>query len=180
MKKSYFEKYVEKSNEVFKAATKAEKRVMIAKDTILRIRKGNLEVQTGTLVEMQDDTQHPSFKDYINGEYVNCEVCAKGALFCSFVGRVNKMSTKDVISSSGNEPTNNIHLKLKSLFSIKQLDMIETVFEGDSLLGTLSNDEEEKCYNFTIGLEVKGIYEEDDKLIAICKNIIKNEGTFIP
>lgn len=45
-----------------------------------------------------DDDSKNSFKDYTNSH--KCTVCAKGALFCSFVGRANEITIEQVMDAN--------------------------------------------------------------------------------
>lgn len=171
--------YIENSNAKFELADAAKKRVIIAKDVIMRLKTENLVAETGILVGLVSDnaTFENSLKNFLNADIESCEVCAKGALFCSLIGRINKFSIKDINSESGNDESNKIHKELKKYFSIEQLDLIEIAFEGDSYLGTqLDDDIIDAAQDFYYE------YEDDsnNRLIAICENIIKNKGEFKP
>jgi hypothetical protein len=101
-----------------------------------------------------------------------CEVCAKGGLFASYIGRVNNFSNECL----GNEEDNEAHKKLLEVFTLRQLAIIEYAFEGSQYINSVSipNDMQKK---------LEGFYDEnfgddDQRLIKICENIIKNKGTF--
>lgn len=169
-----FIKSIEKTNKEFEAASKAEKRVMIAKDTIEKIKLNNLSAFKGQFIRNEFGSRNPfeSFKDYTNENL--CKVCAKGALFCSFVGRVNEVTLGEI--RGGNSIDNLEHKKLLSIFTKIQLDLIETAFEGVSYLNICKN--EDLLINAEAYLNK---YPDNDKrLIVICENIIKNKGTFKP
>lgn len=98
----------------------------------------------------------------------------------SYVGRVNKINYEDMsFPVHQNNITSSEHSKLLKIFSLRQLALIELVFEGRQFIDTdikggYLNFDREKVRNF------RKPYHEDDNelLIAICNNIIKNKGTF--
>lgn len=180
--------YVEKTNAAFEAASPAEKRVMIAKDVLKRLRSRNLVAESGDIISLNTiefENGLDSFKDIINLQK-GCQVCAKGALLCAYVGRVNKFSVSDTQKwNTASKGENCVHKKLKKLFSMKQLDFIEAAFERSSFLGKISRKEIEQAFLFYdkyVTINKYGLEEVNNNLLlkAICNNIIKNNGTFIP
>ena len=163
--KESFLKKIEETNELFNKSTKAQKRVMIAQDCIDRINIRLLGARRGSIIRLNDN-------DRINKEILNnnhCEVCAKGGLFVSYVGRVNNL---DIFNLVSNEPDNRVHKKLFEIFSLKQLATIEFAFEGFQYL-LIKIDKPKELRDFYL------LYEnENERLIAICENIIANKGTF--
>jgi len=167
--KNAFLKRIEKTNELFNNSSKAEKRVMIAQDCIDRIKATLLEPQTQRLIRL------PDFAN-VNKENVNsitCEVCAKGGLFASYVGRVNNFDESCVIS---NDEKNPAHTKLLEIFTLEQLAIIEYAFEGTQYIYSISISDSmcsilESFYRHYV--------TDKERLIAICENIIKNNGDFV-
>jgi hypothetical protein len=165
--KETFLKRIEETNELFNNSSNAEKRVMVAQDCIDRIKAKLLEPQTARIIRL------PDFKN-VNKENVNsvtCEVCAKGGLFASYVGRVNNFDESSYITNSENNPA---HKKLLEIFTLKQLAIIEYAFEGQQYINSvyISNSSALRFFYQS--------YETDEKrLIAICENIIKNNGDFV-
>ena len=194
MKLETFFKEIENSNEAFALMSKPEKRVQIAKDVIVRIRLDNISAYPGDVVripkEIREEKAKQSLKKYLNSENVQCIACAKGALFCTFVGRVNEFLVGD--ANVENYVTDRIHQKLLDIFSLNQLALIETAFEGHKYLrAKVSPKELDKAYKFYnkyedvfpsgFNLGVSTVKESANKrLIAICENIIRNKGTFKP
>jgi hypothetical protein len=161
-----FIKKIEKTNKIFNESTKAQKRVMIAQDCIDRLGCKLLSANTGSFI---------TFMGLVNQEKVNtktCEVCAKGGLFVSYIGRVNNFSDDCL----GNDESNEAHKKLLEVFTLRQLAIIEYAFEGTQYIYSVNipYDLEKKLHKF-----YDENYDDDDKrLIKICENIIKNKGTF--
>lgn len=162
-----FIKKIEETNKIFNESTKAQKRVMIAQDCIDRIKCNLLTANTGSFISYQGCK--------IDQKLVNtttCQVCAKGGLFASYIGRVNNFSDECL----GNHERNEAHKKLLEVFTLRQLAIIEYAFEGTQYIYSVSltTDMEDKLEEF-----YEENYEDDDqRLIKICENIIKNKGTF--
>lgn len=182
-------KKIEEDNQMFENATKAEKRVIIAQDCLDRIKLGQIEPAFSTMCKIYNDleTSQHSIKDYINTKKeLICSACAKGSLFMSYIGRTNKLTFNEVESDNHIDGTE--HSKLLKIFSAKQLSLIEFVFEGRQHLnfdkkGKRINLDKyySKMRDFRFDNGTKKDYFGFDSnllIVAICKNIIKNKGTF--
>jgi len=162
-----FIKKIEETNKVFNESTKAQKRVMIAQDCIDRIGCNLIQANTGSFIVYKGSN--------VNQARVNattCEVCAKGGLLASYIGRVNNFNDECL----GNSEDNEAHKKLLEVFTLRQLAIIEYAFEGTQYICSvsISHDMQNKLEKF-----FNENYADDDKrLIKICENIIKNKGTF--
>jgi hypothetical protein len=162
-----FIKGIEKSNKIFKESTKAQKRVMIAQDCIDRLSCSLLLANTGSFITYMGEE--------VNKTIVNtrtCEVCAKGGLFASYIGRVNNFNDECL----GNDEDNEAHKKLREIFTLRQLAIIEYAFEGTQYIYSVDipQDMQKKLEDF-----YDENYDDDDqRLIKICENIIKNKGAF--
>ncbi len=179
-------KKIELENAAFEKMTQAEKRVVIAKDCLARIEIKQIvpNFQRFCRINSLYDAENISIKETINT--VNkeiCTACAKGSLFMSYVGRVNNYQFSEI--DGGNGVDDSEHVKLLELFSLEQLALIETVFEGDQYIHKDETHEYirldfEKIKAFRI--EHNNVFEESKStqlLIAICENMIANNGTFI-
>jgi hypothetical protein len=176
---------IEAENELFNSMTKAEQRVVIAQDCLLRIASKQIRPTKQkffwNLDVLKDNHNDDSIKTVINSEEApSCEVCAKGGLFLSVVGRVNQLKFSDINNS--NELCSTSHEKLLEFFTAKQLAYIEYCFEGRQ---HLEYDEEKNEINFSMG-ERNNAYNfyssfeySEERLISICENIIKNKGEFV-
>ena len=173
---------IEKNNEAFKALTKPQKRVVIAKDCLARIDIGQINPNGGFLIRNIDDViaYGGSLQGVLNNPTdLVCQACAKGGLFLSLVGRVNKYESNNLVGvNSINNPE---HQKLLTIFTPRQLAYIELAFEGSKFLhGYRGNDidftnvEYQKARVFCLSFNS----DNTKRMIAICKNIIKNKGTF--
>lgn len=171
---------ITKWNNTFKAATKAEKRVMIAKDVIAQLKAKKYIANTRsyikyTGIDYSCDVQ--SNFDKIN----RCRVCALGGILLSTTKYKNKLKANNVNYITSTDTSWNL---LKGIFDPKQILLIETAFEENYIAGSkvgrnkffasLTEKEQNKAIEFAPHLT------NEKKLIAICRNIIENKGTFKP
>jgi len=177
MKISKVLKRIEESNKIFNKASKARKRVMIAQDCIDRIKAKQISAYSGSFVRRGDIDWDTSIKDLMGNDMYTCQACAKGSLFMSYVGRVNECKFEAAATIDNDDIDDTAHMKLREIFSKEQLDLIETAFEGGSYLRV--NDDIQKRE-----AALRHIYRkydnEDERLLAICQNIIDNDGKFKP
>lgn len=172
---------IEESNVEFANADAAGKRVMIAQDILERIKLNNILAYSGNFFKNQlgfsKKYEGKGMKEVLNDSDARCEVCAKGALFCGIIGRVNELTVDDFkdynfsVSSYGDRG----HEKLLEFFTLQQIDLIETAFEGTSFLDICNLDDSINAENF------RNEYMTSKQVMtAIMQNIIRNKGEFIP
>jgi len=185
-------------NAEFQKASRAEKRVMIARDVLSALTRGKIEANAGAYVEPSDvydyddvedidgATAVASKKDSLQELLENvtpCKVCAKGAIFLCTVAMRNQVTVGDFqkMSGEGGYAWNTarrawkgtqLSKTLGGIFSPKQLATIENEFEGTHMdkLGPKP----------VMQLEERFPYEEKARLRVIFRNIIRNNGTFKP
>jgi len=130
-----------------------------------------------------------------------CNVCARGALLISTIHKENTFSALDLVSVGGSYDEDSVtDQRLSKLFSGQQLALMETAFEVEDTLEDQRNyeehgdefgDDQKVLYAlnsalFKHTLVIKAVdfgmkYENpQERLIAIFKNMIKNEGIFKP
>lgn len=126
------------NKEEFDKLTRNEKRVAIAKDVLMRIEQKNLHVQCGDFINIIDEQK--GLLDYVvlDQDVINnnkCMVCAKGAIFCSWVGNFN--GTKGSPSSFyaqqcdfDDHNWDNNPQELLEVFGKDLLNIFECIFEG--------------------------------------------------
>lgn len=180
---------IERENEAFNNLTDAEKRVKVAEDCLLRIQSGQLIPETSHIMKALGGIyEGDPIKDRVNNPDagVECEVCAKGGLFMSYIGRVNKTSYE-------NRGTGYLgdwfHLILAEIFTERQIAYIEYAFEGKQYLHFNSDGnriyftpkEQDKAeeFNNSFGNPDTEKFQAGECLISICENIITNNGDFI-
>lgn len=185
-------------NEAFAKMSKKDKRITIAKDCIARIKCKQIQPISGDFIDIseiryfEEDNEDKlpknyGLKDVLSKSKFTCSACAKGSLFLSYVGRVNKVKIKNMECS--NSVYDFEHKKLLQIFSLKQLALIELAFEGYQFLDVDKNGD-----NINIHASIKSDindwrlqflklangaeYDENKLLLAICQNIIDNDGNF--
>lgn len=163
-------------------ASKADARVQIAKDVLKQLKLGRLTAEQGTYAQSEDpivDTEvvgecyyrtavippDAQLKKLIKAK--QCRVCGLGAAFIVAVDRFNDLKLQGChVESDGRlsldaSPTKEY---LARFFSERQIDLIEAAFEGY-----------QDIYYYVNNFE-----DPNERLTAIMKNIVKNEGTFRP
>ncbi len=107
--------------------------------------------------------------------HTSCRVCGIGALFVSLVTRVNKATLGE---SQGDDA---MRAKLAPYFSKEQRVLIESAFERRECIGSEAIKETTSLGNKVEAAIIFGekFDNDDDRLKAICKNIIRN-GKFDP
>lgn len=154
----------------FNELTKAEQRVVIAKDLIARLQTGKFHPSPGIYLSVwddYDDDPDAQVQTVLKGK--ECEGCQLGGMFLCAVDHYNRLKVGD---------TNLEHMDrldasayLKRWFDMATLIEIEAAFEGW--------DDGEDSGN-------KGDYtawacdrDPEERMILIAKNIIKNKGRFV-
>ncbi len=174
-------KLIKKNNALMSKSTKAEKRVLIAKDVLKQIKIHKFDPQSGawfdsSVLELHNLYDDDSAQPALLMEQPTCNVCALGGLFLSTIRLNNKCPVRELLESecdlggriSEGDST------LNKIFSIKQLQLIEATFEVNGGAYRASQSKYDRVGDFyTKYPDVK------DRLVAIMKNIIKNKGTFI-
>lgn len=180
--------------------TKQERRIAILKDAVAQLKAGTYQanrggVITGTINEMVAEVVKLSHetkkllgmdqdaKTFINNFVKThkgkgaCDVCARGALLLSTVGKENNFAFEALtdLDWGSFHQTSDVDQRLTKLFTAKQLMMMETAFEGNHNEHRLGPELYEKCIKFN----EKYLYKGDrTTLLAIFNNAIKNGGIF--
>lgn len=166
--------------------TNTEKRVLIAKDVIKLIKAKKIVVESGKYFKLNSRYEYVGKQlNKVLPKIKKCEVCALGGLFYSYVMKYNNYEIDEnginyigKICNSGYEMRD----LLKSIFSEKQLYLIECAFE-ESDINENCESAEYSYETIERAVEYKEKHELDDDsydklLIHIMKNIIKNKGVF--
>lgn len=178
-------KLIEKQNAAFHRMSNKRQRVAIAEDVLAQLKLKKYLATPGTYVrsdKLEDIID--GVWDAEKGETVgaldlqtallskspDCNVCGLGAAFCSMARLGDQAELSDV---------ENIHEHLEPIFGMHQIALIEFAFEGEDAGGTaednLSEKETDACYRFYDKRP-----DEDKRLAAIFRNIVKNDGSFKP
>jgi len=183
---------IEKTNSNFRKATKAQKRVLIAQDVLAQIKAKRYVAESGIWVaphfsvNVETVVHESAQKLFAEKVITTCNVCALGGMFMSCTNLNNNTTVEQLERSADLGESVDCGIKLSNglnqIFSKKQLMLVETYFEvGDGWFG-------EKGYtgesNGEDQYHVEAFYDkypdEGDRLKEIMKNIIANDGTFVP
>lgn len=166
---------IAKANLAFARSSKSEKRVTIAKDVIAAIKASWLVPTTGTYLEVTESVATPDDVRKAD-EITECNACALGSVFVCALKRDTTIEL-----DGDNDGQYEMRSKLSPYFEEDQLDLIETAFESDEYVDGVDAqflDKDDLDDRATI-LGAK--YENaDERLIAIMRNVIRNNGIFKP
>jgi len=167
---------IQKDNKAWKTMTRAQRRVAVAKDVIKWLDQDKLVASSGTylfagygnddlsnLSSVRLNNPDGSFQDTLK-TLPACEVCAKGAIFVCAVNRQNKVTNAE--TGNWGWTGEEMRDKLRGLFSARQLDLIEAEFEGSYGYYSRIMEKTMDC-------------DDESRMRAIMRNIIKNKGTFL-
>ena len=177
---------INKLNEQFKKATKAQKRVMIAQDVLAQLKTKRYVAESGCWVQPNyySDWKQLSDKDSVQELFAakkieSCNVCALGGLFMSCTNFINNTLLEDLYDVSGDlgnliDEEEQLSNKLNKIFSTNQLKLIEMYFEANG--GFFREDDEDD----RIGVFYNKNSSDKKRLQLIMENIVENGGTFVP
>lgn len=192
---------IQKWNEYFNSLTKPQKRVAIAEDVIKQIKaKKYLPKQMAYVTFKKLENSEEQIQT--NFDKIECTCCALGGLFLSEVKFNNSCTFKELNYndfSKGNYFEEKPLKRLNKYFSLSQLVLTEFAFECWGTNELYYNDDNSVHIDMGIGnhktLKELKLTENDiekacefgndylypnDRLLAIMKNIVLNEGTFKP
>lgn len=165
----------------FAKLSEKEQRIKVAEDVLYRIGINQLKGNAGKFCEykiLPDElVEIKQMSERLKSPDLKCDVCAKGGLFLSYIGIVNNYESPNNVIFAGHRLYSNEMSELKKVFDERQLTMIETAFEGEEFSWNinLTSDEYNACYSFYLAYK----NDNNERLIAICKNIVKH-GEFNP
>lgn len=177
-------KLTQKRNEKFKAATKAERAVMVAKDALSMLGKGKITAATGSWVDLPgsifdgvkpEDEKNIQICDLTDSAgFKGCQTCALGALMLSEIRHTNKLALNDVLLTLDYDEHG---YRLDKIFSPAQQKLMEFAFEGGR--GYFNTDDIPANQIAKLDSFYLKYPDETDRLRAILKNVIKNNGKFV-
>ena len=190
------QKRIRESNEAFIRMTPNERIVAIAKDARLQILAAKYVPRTGVYCEMsipgltensQADNNRELFEVIDEAPEKGCVVCARGALFLSACSQFNSFKVRDItdwnaVDLDGNPDLTDLHgASLKPVeerfFTPDQIGMIEIMFECSTWCpsgDTVDTKIAKACARYGGNYLTSG-----NRLLEICDNLIRNEGTFV-
>lgn len=169
---------IKKWNETFKKASKPEKKILIAKDVLANIKSKKYNSEKGNYItHMNGDYNGYDDVQKNLDKLESCNCCALGACLISSTKYQNKLTFNDLYCARSNN--NNVWGQLKTIFTPKEMAIMEYCFEGnegskvaeDSFYYYLDEKTTQKCDSFFYQYN-----SSNERLTAICNNIIKNKG----
>lgn len=149
--------------------TKTEKRVAIAKDVIKQIKIGKV-IPHGFYMCIPNAIDD-NIADALNAGN-SCEVCALGAMFA--VKAMNHGTSLEVYECNWMSMTE----ELSAFFSYKQMAMIESAYELNQMQRTTKVSSTDIQASIKFGR--KSPEDRQNRMLRIMRNIIRNDGTFVP
>jgi hypothetical protein len=156
----------------------AAKRVAVARDALAWLRAGALQAETGAYVTPTNEApffyldDHRQMRDAVFGETT---VCALGALFIAHIVRFDHCTVSEYITANGRSMSNFIEDKLKDTFDLLALGFIESAFERCDMTSSSYVTQKEIDAAVAFG---KRYRKDRDRLEAILRNIVRNNGDF--
>lgn len=181
----------------FSSLSAAERRVRIAQDVIAALKAKRIiadqgcwcRVEDGNGVELivNENDVEPDVRE-VFAKAQSCTVCALGGIFVAAVERFNKLPLSnffipEVVNDDGEEAYvvedfdyGDFVKYLGKFFSGGQLALIENAFElnDGGLTGDIGEAKGQAC-----ALWGNQYQTAEERMIAIMRNIIRNEGTFV-
>jgi|GEM_PF-3299686 len=182
-----------------KSVPKNIARILICYDALLQLRQKKVKAEIGKYVVVRDKGTHKRYDPSISLnrqrnlqidsvlDKQQCQACALGTLFISRARIFNKIKICDIpdfqdgqITYDNRPSSSALNTQLQQYFDQQQLSLIEACFEG-APIGVagrcLNSDEQVQEISERFITKYK---TAESRLIAILKNIISNDGLFIP
>ena len=182
-----------------KSVPKNIARILICYDALLQLRQKKVKAEKGKYVVVRNKGTHKYYDPAISLtrqrnlqidsvlDKQQCQACALGTLFISRARIFNKIKICDIpnlqfgqISYDDRNSISALNIQLQQYFDARQLSLIEACFEGETVGvagGALRSDELVQKISARYITKYK---TAESRLIAILKNIISNDGLFIP
>lgn len=168
----------------------------MAKDIIEQIKIGRYIANNNSYIKDLTTIDENKFSDAseicdVFDEIKECKVCALGATILSATHLGNRLKVGNLNINYpigvGKLRQQTVIELLESIFSDETLFLIESCFEGfthdDDRYAVNVKDINSRSFSYDVVLNCnrfKNKYDNiDDRLIAICENIINNDGEFI-
>lgn len=155
----------------FKKLSNTKKRVLIAKDVIAQIKRKKLVPTRGSVLVI-DKVDINSIKyepvQPLLTKAKKCEVCAKGSVICSLIGKFNHAVSHHVFDMYHGAYSTHQELDTKNIFGVDLWQELECQFEGNSDYRTSNVHRLLDSDN----LKVVG----KKSLLSLMKNLIENNG----
>ncbi len=168
------------TNKQYNASSKKERIVMLAQDVIELLKAKKIVTRTRgpfcTIPAITFDNVaefDSSLKKVL--PQVQCEVCGLGSMFVALVARKNRVATH-----IGEYGIQSMDRDLKTVLGKNLFHQVEIAYEmGEGWFNVIDNVLDESFFKAAVKFG-KRYKSDDNRLIGIMKNIIKNEGEFKP
>jgi hypothetical protein len=197
-------KKIRDRNRRFQKLTGPQKRVRIAKDVLAAIAAKRIVARTGYYLnlDLSFEAEHDSGKYVGNSltpveEFAEnnvCSACALGSMMICLASRTNDMKVGQLTSTA--MAFEAIRNKLTSVFADSQIALIESAFDDAALTpekfglyGDMKFMEQQETARewwrtaFPIAEKDRrgpNASNAEERLVAIMRNIVQNDGTFVP
>lgn len=186
---------IKRANARFNKLTKAQKRVAIARDVLKQLDNKRIKATSGIYFKGTARLPEISLETEVQNiieKTPQCNACALGSMFVCAVNAANRLKVKDLYARSLSPMLvsfsyADIDKYLSRFFSNRQLSMIESAFECSYMRdfedvfydNDWAADKERELAQRCIAF---GRTERSDRkrMVKIMKNIIKNNGEFVP
>jgi len=168
---------LEKSNKAFHKMSKKQKRIAIAKDVLLQIKKKTYVGYQGSYIQgLDSDLDSTELQECLLTDAPECRVCGLGSAFLSLARLGNKVEIP--IDDTGSR---DYHYTLDPIFGKKQRELIEATFEGWGLDSSYMDDPiNDNPINYRHMKFYNKYIDDTERLAAIFRNVVKNDGIFKP
>ncbi len=171
---------IKRQNNKFNKSGKPGKRIIIAKDIIKLLESKVISAKKRVYIKSAYLTEHryDNMRDILPNA-PTCQVCAIGAIFYAKVAITNNHSLSEI---DGYDSRAALSRVLLDVFTERQMTIIEAAFESRDYGSRMEmNDVSHGVINKALEFRKENKLGSQHKtLIAIMKNIIKNNGTFKP
>jgi hypothetical protein len=187
------------SKQTLETMSKAQARILIAKDVIAQLRCGKMESTPMTYLDIYtkdgvdqlftdaDVKKGRDVRDVLKRRMKKCNVCAKGAIFISTIMKFDRLPVDEkVMPRFAQQDDENLSEMAsegdyRGFFTPRQLDLLEHVYEcglvGDMFFeATTAQFEGRNALSKRFPRRVK----DKERLIVMMQNVIDNNGTFKP
>jgi hypothetical protein len=161
----------------FNRLSPANQRITLAKDVLLQLKIGKFDATHNGYIGgrkldswRHDYSPHAPAKETLQSVDV-CEVCAKGALVCSYVLKHNHVSVHQMRTTASENP------ELIAIFGRSLWNVLEALYEGwDFNLNGVARIYPLNGRTDTEGNRVYNVSGKRHSLESLMQNIIRNNG----
>ena len=172
-------------NRRFRKLAPSQQRLKVIKDVITYLEEGKITARRGRYLVLRGYKKVINDSDQLHElvEQAKCDACGIGSIFIAAVMLNNKLKISDLNGSYGSSAADGIKTEgvedwamrsyLATWFDGEQMNLIESAFEEDNAYaaGTASQAAAEFGMSYN---------SDHERLLAICKNILANNGRFVP